>query len=196
LKFFVIAIIVVFSIVLLLGVLYIVDKILRKRNVERHYTFYSFEQEDKHGYSLDDDNKKHVYYALKTGEEDKCAVYKFVNGKTKSAHKHRISGLGTNTQAPNFSKKSFLFDNVDIWDYLKKYRITVGATIIDNNITMYKIHSDGQPIAFAKKRKSKTKNSKPVYSLRTYEKKLDLIFITLFAIARTEKTEKTEKAEN
>lgn len=186
-RLFVIVILFVYAVVLITGTLYILDKIYRKVRIERHYTFSQYKKDGKHGFSLNNDSKKTVFYAYNSKEEGNFAVFKFVNPIFKISSVHRISGPGKNTKAPNFTNISFLFDKEDIWDYLGNRGITIETTVVDDKYALYKIMKDSNPIAFAKKRfLQEDQGSKYTYTMRTYELRKELLFIVLFAIAKSE----------
>ena len=177
--------------ILLAGIFFIFDRILLKMQKNHHYTFHSFEMDGKHGYTLEDDYENDVFYAIKNGEEGNFAIFKFKNSKGISRGTHKVSGPGINTNAPNFTNTSFLFDDVDVWRYLQKRSIVLETTIVSEKLTLYKISKHSKPIVFARK-----KDGQPIYTMKTGEKNLELVFITLFAIAKTEEYFEHSKAES
>ena len=186
-RLFVKLILIVYAAVLIAGVLFIFDRIYRKVRVERHYTFAPFKKDGKHGFSLDNDAGRHVFYAYNNKEDGDFAVFRFVKPFPRLTSVHKISGPGKNPKAPNFTNVSFLFDKEDIWDYLKNRGISIEMTVVDDKYALYKIRKDSKPVAFAKKRFYQDENvSRYTYTMRTYELKKELLFIVLFAIAKTE----------
>ena len=175
--------------VVLAGLFFIFDKIMRNRNIELHYVFRPFEKGDKKGFGLFDDFGKCLYYALKDRDEDNAEVFTFKNGRTKLPSTHRISKLERNNNAPNYSRRTFTFDKTDIWEYIKKHGYNLQTTIVDDNLTQYKFHKNGRTIGFARKRKEKEGN----YSVRTIDKDVEMLFILLFAIAKTDRKHTEQK---
>ena len=174
--------IIAFDIIILgAGLFFIFDKIRRKFKKSHHLTFHAFEKNGSHGYTLEDDDENSIYYALINGEVDEFAMFKFTNGKTKLSNTHKVSGPGRNSQAQNLTNISFLFDGEDVWSYLRKRSIFIETTIVNENLTLYKINRNSKPFAFVRK-----KNGLPVYTMKTKEKYLELLFTSLFAIAKTE----------
>ena len=169
------------------GIVMLLLRLFSKPKPEHRYYFRSFRDGEKHGYYMDDSKNNHILYAVKAGEENKCAVYKFTNTRSHRTVKHTISGLGNNDKAPNFTNVSFLFDNTDVWEYLSKRGIDLQTTMVDDGLTMYKIKKNSNPVAFAKKRRDENNPNSYVYTLRTCEDSLDMFFLALFALARTEK---------
>ena len=196
-RLFVKAIIIFDILIILVGLFKIFDKIMRRKNriPESHYTLRPFEKNSNRGYALYNDDDRYIYYAVKEGEADNCDIYYFKNSLTKNASEHKISEILRNNKAPNFSKKTFFFDNEEIWKYLSKKGFYIQGTIVDENTTQYKIKKDSNTIAFIRKRKG----SGRVYTMRTYEKNIDLLFLVLFSIAKTDekviKKEPTEQKE-
>lgn len=179
---------------MLIGAFLIFDKIMRKKRSkpEDHYSLHPFEKNEQRGYALYNDEERYVYYAVKEKTEDNCEVYYFKNCTTNSVNHHKISEILRNNNAPNFSRKSFYFNDKEIWKYLEKQGIGIRATIVEENLTQYKITRYSDIIAFIRKRAG----SGRVYTMRTYEKNLDILFLVLFAIAKTnEKVNKDTKNE-
>ena len=197
---FVYIILTIYVLTVLYGIYIIFKRNLHKTRNECHYNFHYFSINSKEGYALDDENGKHMYYAVKTKEELDHAVFKFTNGANRLSSSHRVSGPGYNSDAPNYSYNSFLFDKDDIWVYLKDKGIDIKTTIFDDTLTRYNIKLDSKPIAFVKKAPSETTNTEGannnelVYTMRTYEKNLGLLFITLFAIIKTEQAKEIFEA--
>ena len=182
--------IVVFDVlVVFAGLFFIFDKIMRNRNVEHHYVFRPFENGEKSCFGLFDDFNNCLYYAEKESEEDGVEIYKFKNGRNKLSSTHRISSLLRNNSAPNYSRRTFNFDKTDIWEYIKKHGYNLQTTIVDENLTQYKIHKNGRTIGFARKRKERGET----YSLRTIDRNIEMIFILLFAIAKTDRKNKEKQ---
>ena len=175
-------IIFVYIVVFIVGLLIIIDRLLRRRQVEYHYVFRPFEKDTKKGYALVDDSNRILYYAVRDGHDGNCDVYRFKNRITKFSSTHLVSDMLRNNNAPNFSRKSFYYDYEEIWRHLKKQGIVLQTTIVNDELTQYKIKKYSKIIAFARKKKETEKQ----YSMRTYEKRIDLLFLTLFAIALTE----------
>ena len=180
-------------IVLVMGAFFIFDKIMRKRSskTEFHYSFYPFEKEGKRGYALYTDDNRYIYYTINEEESDGGFIYSFKNCATRKVKMHKVSEMLISKTAPNFSKKTFFFDDVEIWKYLDKKGISLRPTIVDDSLTQYKIERYSKPIAFARKRRG----SGRLYTMRTYDKDIDLLFLVLFAIAKTEEktANKTEE---
>lgn len=206
-RLFVKVILMIDAVVLITGLLYILDRIYRKVRIERHYTFAPFKKDGKHGFALDNDSGRHIFYAYNSKEDGNFAVFKFVNPLFRVSSTHKISGPGKNPKAPTFTNISFLFDEDDIWVYLKNRGISIEMTVVDDKYALYKIMKDSKPIAFAKKRfQQEEGRSKYTYTMRTYELRKETLFIVLFAIAKSEmfsdiiKSSKrhkhTEKADN
>ena len=175
-------IVVVDVFVVLAGLFFIFDKIMRNRNIEHHFIFRPFEKGEKKGFGLFDDFDKCVFYALKEKEEENKEVYIFKNCRTKFFSTHKISKLNKNSGAPNFSRRTFEIDGEDIWEYLGKYGYYLQTTIVDDNLTQYKLHKNGRTIGFARKRKARGDS----YSLRTIDKDIEMLFTILFAIEKTD----------
>jgi len=187
LRFYVYVFILIDLVVLYLGISYIIGKFIRKSKKEHHYTFHPYEKNGQHGYVLEDDYGTVHYYALNSKDKGERAVFKFVNGTTKLFTNHSVSGPGNNPNAPNFTNTSFLLDEKDVWSALKKRGIWVETTIVSPELTLYKIEKDGKPIAFARKKaENQTDERGFVYTMKTPEKRFELIFLLLFAIAKTE----------
>ena len=183
-KIYVWAIIAFLVLVLFVGLFFLYGNIMKKRHIEKHYIFKPFKKNDSYGYAMENEGNKIVFYAIKKENGDNnSTLYKFTNCKSKRTSTHRVGAIRKNEKAPNFSKKSFSYDNKDIWKYLEENGIFLETTIVDDNLTQYKISMNSKPIAFARKRK----DSSAKYSMRTYENRVDLLFLTLFAIAKTEK---------
>ena len=179
-----VAIIILDIAVLFMGAFFIFDKIMRKRRRKRelHYTFCPFEKETKRGYALYNDEGRYIFYAINEEEVDNCSVYSFKNSVTKRKTMHKVSEMLRNKNAPNFSKKTFYFDDKEIWKLLDSRGISIRATVVDDSLTQYKIEKYSETIAFIRKRKG----SGRVYTMRTYDKDVNLLFLVLFAIAKTE----------
>ena len=177
------AIVLLDIVVLLAGVFFIFDAIMKKKSKKKefHYTFRPFQKETKRGYALYNDNKQYIYYTIKEKENDKCSIYSFKNCLTKKIANHRVSALLKSKNSPNFSNRSFFFDDKEIWKYLENNGIGIRATLVNDSLTQYMIEKGQKTIAFIRKRKG----SGRVYTMRTYEKNIDLLFLVLFAIAKT-----------
>ena len=174
--------IVIFDILVLgAGLFFIIDRIVLKAKSKRHYVFHPFEEENKEGYILEDDEKNNIFSAEQIGDDGNCAIFRFKNGKNKSSNTYKVSGPGHNPNAPNFTNISFLFDDVDVWNVLREFNIHIETTIVNESLTLYKISKRSKPIAFARKKDEQT-----VYTMKSNEKNIELIFITLFAIAKSE----------
>ena len=180
-------IVVVLALDFIAGIAIIIMKIMSRPKPEYRYTFKSFQDDSKHGYVMDDDNGNHVFYAVKAGEKDKRAIYKFTDVKKQKSSKHTISGLGNNDNAPNFTNASFLFDDTDIWEYLNKMGVDLQTTMVDDSLTSYRIKKGSEIVALATKRRDENDENSYVYKLRTFEKETNYFFLSLFALARTEK---------
>lgn len=181
-RFFVYIFIVFDVLVVLAGLFFIFEKTFRKIKVEHHYTFCPIKKDGMKGWALINDENKILCYSVKEGEENGNAVYRYKNRVTKLFSTHRVSQMLRNNKAPNFSRKSFYYDKDEIWNYLKKRGYFLQTTIIDDNMTQYKIKRGSRVVAFARKRRDNDNK----YTLRTYEKKLDGLFLVLFAIGLTE----------
>ncbi len=181
-RFFVYIFIVFDVLVVLAGLFFIFEKTFRKIKVEHHYTFCPIKKDGMKGWALINDENKILCYSVKEGEENGNAVYRYKNRVTKLFSTHRVSQMLRNNKAPNFSRKSFYYDKDEIWNHLKKRGYFLQTTIIDDNITQYKIKRGSRVVAFARKRRDNDNK----YTLRTYEKNLDGLFLVLFAIGLTE----------
>ncbi len=170
-------------IVLLIGAYRIFDRFMRKRGRKKdtHFTFVPFENEGKLGYALITDDKTNVYYAVSEEQADDYSVYSFTNCLTNKKDKHRVSSLLKCRHAPNYSNRTFFFDNKEIWNYFEEKDLYFRSTILDENLTQYKIMRRQKTVAFIRKRRG----SGNVYTMRTYEKSLDTLFLILFAFAKT-----------
>ncbi|MBR4241319.1 MAG: hypothetical protein IKR97_03760 [Eubacterium sp.] len=175
--------------ILLMGVLVIADKYMRRRRVEHHFIFRPFIKGDKKGYALYDDEEKYVYYAVKEKEEDDYSLYTFKDCGSKQTSTHKVSVMLRNNNAPNYSGKTFMFDDKEVWGILSKRGYFFQKTIVNESLKQYKIRNDSKIIGYIRN----WAETPEQYSLRTYDRKLDNLFLLLFAIARTEKKHSKSK---
>ncbi len=127
-----------------------------------------------------------------------ASPYEFVNHVTNKTTEHKVgktvtaeSGNGGLISA--LSKRSyFKIDGKNIWDYLHDLGIRIDSKISGSKIGMtYDVTFKGEPIATIATSTPKGKSivtTDLYYDVTCEEKDLDLVFLTGFAIAKTEQT--------
>ena len=165
------------------------------------YFFHPDKKMMKQGWILEDENQNPVYEAKKLkatllGPE----VFEFVNHITGTSEQHKVGHTVTTETTTGvmdlsfFTVKSrFKFDGVKVWDYLHERGIRIDSAFSSGKIGMtYRLLSNGQEIATvasAAGNGGKFFLTTPfTYHVTTEVENLDLVFLTTFAIARTEQT--------
>lgn len=151
----------------------------------------------KQSFYMEDENGRVVYEGNMTKFSlFGAAPHEFINHITNKTEVHKIgktitaeSGNGGVVTALSRTS-SFKFDGQKIWDYLHDLGIRIDSTLSGGKLGMtYDITFKGQPLATAA---STTPKGKSIVTLGHYydveceEKDLDLVFLVVFAIARTD----------
>ena len=127
-----------------------------------------------------------------------AAPFEFYNHVTNKKEEHEVGKTITVEQGGNdlisfMSKRSyFKYDNKKIWEYLHDLGIRIDSKLSGGKIGMsYDISLEGKSIATIN---TSSPNGKSIITTDMYydviceEKDLDLVFLTAFAIAKTEQT--------
>ena len=153
----------------------------------------------KQSFTLEDENGKVVY----EGKMIKFSLfgaspYEFVNHITNKTEEHKVGKTLTAEQGNGglisaMSKtSSFKYDGKKIWDYLHDLGIRIDSNIAGNKLGMrYEVTFKGQPLATIANSSPKGKSiitTDMYYDVICEEKDLDLVFLTAFAIAKTDQT--------
>ena len=153
----------------------------------------------KQGFFMTDENGTIVYEAnMLTQPLIGAMKFEFVNHLTNQTIPHKVSKTSTTeTSGPmsfaTMNRKSwFKLDDQKVWDYLHEQGIRIDSSLSGGKIGMsYDITLKGQPLAKAVSTTlgGKSPMTSPfVYDVTTEEKDLDMAFLVVFAIARTEQT--------
>ena len=149
----------------------------------------------KHGYVLEDENSNVVY-------ETKMikfkllgpSPYEFINHITNVKKEHNIGKTvvtesGINDLMRYLSRKSyFKIDNENIWQYLRGEGISINSNFAGIKTGLkYTITYNDDTIAIVTISKDRPLITRGTYyDIECEEKNLDLVFITTFAISKTE----------
>ena len=154
----------------------------------------------KQGFLMEDGNDTLVY-------EAKClkmslfgpALFEFTNHRTGRSEEHKIGHTITTEHSGPLTveilstKSHFKFDGRKIWDYLHVQGVRIDSHLSGGSLGMtYRVSLRGTEIATIAT--ASGKNSKFPLTTRyaqhvtCEESDLDLVFLTAFAIARTEQT--------
>ena len=151
----------------------------------------------KQSFTLEDENGRVVY----EGKMTKFSLfgaspYEFVNHITNKTEVHKVGKTLTAEQgggglAAALSKSSsFKYDGQKIWDYLHDLGIRIDSGISGSKIGMrYQVTFKGAPLAVIASSSPKGKSiitTDLYYDVDCEEKDLDLVFLTAFAIAKTD----------
>ena len=153
----------------------------------------------KQSFYMEDENGGLVYEGNMTKFSLLFASpYEFVNHVTNKTEVHKVgktitSESGNGGLISALSKRSrFKFDGKDIGDYLHDLGIRIDSRISGSKIGMtYDVTFKGEPIATIATSTPKGKSIVTTdfyYDVTCEEKDLDLVFLTGFAIAKTEQT--------
>lgn len=151
----------------------------------------------KQSFILEDENNNIVYEAkMEKFKLFGAAPYDFINHITNTKEEHKVGKTVTMEESGMvgfFSTKSlFKFDDEQIWDYLHKKGIRINSTVSDNKLGMtYEVSFEGSPIATISTSSPKGKSiitTNLYYDVTCEEKDLDKVFLTAFAIAKTDQT--------
>lgn len=166
----------------------------------KKYVFKSDKKVMKQGYSLSEVGGQVVYEARCLKQPlIGAASYEFVNQLTKKSEEHKVGaasqvGRGTgvldlvrgNVLDFTTSRPDFKFDGKYIWDLLRQQGIS-GTVSVGRGGGTYKVLQNGQEIAsISESGGVKVFSMGKSYDVETSEEYLDVVFLVLFAIARTE----------
>ena len=166
---------------------------------QREYYFRFDGHSLKPGYLIEDKFRTPLYEGKMLKNNPLMAKeYEFINHRTNRTDVHKVSHTLTSGSGSEFSTRStFKFDGVDVWDYLHDkgvlidtgmgdkfgqatYDITLnGRTLAKTVMTSDRVHEEDEEA-----HKVNIIN-KMYYRIWTSAEDLELIFITLFALAET-----------
>ena len=188
----------IFAVLLLILILGFTFELLRRRkNVSDDTAYYNsimYEDEDvsrfnkmvntckkfyfcslgENGYCLKNAKDKVVFEAIKTDSGFTYAEYEFKNTESGTSEKHKIGSIKKN----DFGVNSFLYDNEDIWEYIKKLKIRYKITSVSNELTMYQVKLANGKDVLAKRRKSE--NGDYYFRVLTKDKDMKTLFLIIF----------------
>lgn len=137
----------------------------------------------KQGYFMEDKNGVVVYEAKCTKRSLTSMDFDFVNRVAGSNTPHKV-GLTTATGDGLIAKSSFKFDGVNVWDVLHQKGIRVEQKLHKTLGSTYTVSLKGVEIGTME---SSLKYANQLQMV-TASTELDLLFLTAFAILRTEQT--------
>lgn len=123
-----------------------------------------------------------------------ASIYEFTNYTNGNKEEHKIGKtitLEENGLIGALSTKSyFKFDGVKIWDYLHEKGVRINSNISTNKIGMtYTVSLEGKEIATIATSSPKGKSFVTTgifYDVTCDDKDLDIVFLTAYALAKTE----------
>lgn len=151
----------------------------------------------KQGFYLEDEKGTLIY----EGKMTKFSLigaspFEFINHLTMHKEEHKVGKTVTVEEGNGglisfMSQKSyFKFDGKKIWDYLHDLGIRIDSGISGNKLGMtYNVTLKGQPLATIASSSPKGKSiitTNLYYDVTCEEKDLDMVFLTAFAIAKTD----------
>lgn len=176
---------------------------------ERELYFLSDLGTAKIGHHIEDASRKVLYeakvvkFTLAKPTEMEFIDYQLNRNETHMIG-HTIETEYSTILIDNYS--TFTFDGEDIWDHLKRYGIRIEAGLMEGKKLwpQYRIYRDGEEIALLHSsnrfvheedvQEGKLKNLLPssgFYRIFTKEQNLDLLFLVIMALARTNAADET-----
>ena len=163
----------------------------------KNYFFHPEKKILKQGFLLEDEDKNIVYEAKMIKQHLLGAMqFSFINHITNKEEEHKVGHTITfeqnNGDMSSFlsTKSYFKFDGKNIWDYLHEKGIRIDSKMFDKSVGMtYDITLEGKDIAtvvMVSPNGGKFLTGSYWYNVTTSEENLDLVFLVIFAIARTE----------
>lgn len=167
---------------------------------ETHYFYQPVFKSGAQSGFMDDEQRRVICEAqVQTASLLKAQDIVFINHVTCSSRVHKV-GHTVNKENDNVVVEStFTFDGEDIWSYLHRSGIRISTEITPKNlsatytvtycgrlyatVTTSGTDVHGTPTGFLQKL-----GAKGYYKVTAYSTELDLLFLTVFALARTEKT--------
>ncbi len=174
-----------------------------EKREERELYFLTDTGTPKYGHRIEDKNHRVLYEAKMT----KFTVtspfgFDFIDHEHKTTTPHLV-GHTEETEWDTLlidNHSTFTFDGEDIWKHLKRHGITVQSQLAEGKLLRpsYSIFRDGEGIAYVEstgpyaheedEEQHKIASKLPTqgyFRIRTSEKNLDLLFVTLLAFARS-----------
>lgn len=151
----------------------------------------------KQGFYMQDENKNIVYEAKMLKQSLIGSMnFEFNNHVSNKVEEHKIGHTLTTEESGIFgafsTKSSFKYDGKNIWDYLHEEGIRIDSSLAKGKIGMsYTVSLKGNVIATIEMASMNGKSiitNNHCFNVTTNIENIDLVFLTTFAIARTEQT--------
>lgn len=152
----------------------------RFRKYDRYFMF-KFKDGEKNGYYLNNVESKAVYETYVVNKSDNKTEYTFKNLLMNREHSNKIGEITKNSNGVS----TFMFDQTDIWEFMKNRGVSFQITNVNENIALYSIDTGNGKKAYA--RSDKSKESAPVFSIKTNDKDIGYLFLLFFAFAITDR---------
>ena len=152
----------------------------RFRKFDRYFMF-SFKDGEKNGFYLNTPDGKKLYEAYVINESETKTEYTFNNLLMNRKHTNKIGEITKNANGVN----TFMFDQTDIWEFMKNRGISFQITNVNENLTLYSVDIGNGNKAYA--RSDKSKPDAPVFSIKTNDKDIGYLFLLFFAFKLTDR---------
>ena len=164
---------------------------------DKKYFFHPDKKFLKQGFLMEDENNN-VVYEVKVLKQPifGAGTFEFINHISKKDEEHKVGHVVTVEQENGeitdvlSTKSYFKYDGKNIWDYLHEMGIRINSNLLGGKLGMsYTVSLEGKNIATLNTSSPKGKSiitTRFYYDIITTEEYLDIVFLTTFAIARTE----------
>ncbi|MBE6816185.1 MAG: hypothetical protein E7520_00565 [Ruminococcaceae bacterium] len=143
------------------------------------YEFLKYTNGKKHGYYMLNYKDKPEYKAYAKTKFFNFTEYSFENNNSRQKYVHSVGEVSKDIH----NGTTFLFDGIDIWKYFAMNGISYRSTIVNDELTVFRVFRHEEEIASA--RETTGRSGMKSFVIEDSSNALDIVFLVFFAIART-----------